>query len=126
MHDRSKSESCRLMRCTIRSEHKILVTLRITNVTAECDGTSLWGEAPSPACSSNMPGGFMAPSAPSGCCKDLLHCFAKGSLSLNQGSNCRFYRHDLARETYTSLLGRLCSQCSFSGCWVFTAALLPG
>lgn len=87
--------------CTAWSEHKIFVTLQITNGTVECDGTSLLGEAPSPACSSNMLGSFTAPSAPSGFCKDLQHRFAKGTLWLNQG---RFYRHYLARETYTCLL----------------------
>lgn len=116
--------------CTARSEHKILVTLRITNAAVECDGTSLWGEVPSPACSSNAAGGFTAPSATSGCCKDLLCCFAKGALWLNQGSNCRFYGHDLARKTYTSLLlyllGGLCSQCWSPSCWDCPGALLPG
>lgn len=83
-------------------------------------------EAPSPACSSNMLGSFTAHSAPSEYCKDLLYCFAKGTLWLNQS---RFYRHDLARETYTSLLlyllNRLYSQSWSQGYLDCRSALLP-
>lgn len=32
--------------CTTWSEHRMLVTLQITNVTVECDGISLWGRLP--------------------------------------------------------------------------------
>lgn len=62
--------------CTLWSEHKILVTFWITNATVECDVTSLWGEASSPACSSNAVVGFTASSEPSECYKDLLRSFA--------------------------------------------------